>query len=1195
MTFDAGGVAQMNGDGWEFDGIIGAYDPKTGKAANYQKLGWQQETYTWNEITKLIEQRKFIDFEWDYTFYTGTKLIESITDLDGQVVNFYYDSMMRIQRISARSGAVETEFSYVYGGAGQTYVERKTTYAADPTGNSELLEVRSRQYFDGLGKAILEVQIGHSENGKDVVSAIEYDNNGRPYKQYEAVESPHSDGRFYQPPTSTPHTLTEYEASSLNRVKQVMAPDWHATQAEYGANTTADAVKNQDTGGNYPAGTLFKNTTIDGNGNKKIVFADFRGKVILERTESADGTSQNDLYRNYDLKEREKSVYPPDADATTPNLIYTKLYDAEDNIIEQKIPDAEKIEMVYDIRNLLIAKRGGNLRAAGKWRVLENDFYGRVTKTGLNILPTLVNEIWTETFWDGNSTASLEQILGIAASNSLANPRIKIGKVTATKTKVLDGNTATPSEVLRVMNYNDYGQLIWDLGNNHRSGRLWKYFEYDLADNLVRQKRIFHTVDIFAEKRDTINTTFDNQGRVKDNFHALQNEQRQQINRLEYTAKDELKTKFLGGTGSGFLQQIDYAYLNNGFLSGINPTMSGDDLFQLNINYDQTIAGLSGIGQKNGNITSLSWQVKGGTLQQYGFEYDYIDRLTAANYNSPNNDYGTSYGYDARGNILNLSRRGMYSDGTTYTSQQIDNMAFTPHAGTNKIKTITDAAPCPDNEVIHQALDNTEMHAVGQTIKADNLVNENASITYQAGTSITLKAGFHAKSGTDFVAKIGTCPGSGFETGGFVQRSTNEYLYDTNGNQTRDPNKGITILYNYFNLPYQITFDNGNVIEWLYDTGGTKLQKKTTSNGVVGLTLDYLGGNFEYLNDTLDAIYLEDAKLTFDKGTPNEYQYYLRDYNQNNRVLFKDDGNGHAQIVQENHFYPYGLSFQGDFIQNTGKKDRYHFNSFERTADFGLGLDVARYRTYNPAIGRWLQIDPQQELFTSWTPYKFGMNNPILFNDPNGDCEICKEAIINSVVFVAGAANAVASNLTGNFPGTRGNPSDFGKYSRAAAIGQQTGDVLSLAAGTAGTILGAVAATGSGLTTPVTGPVGAGGAVALGTVATASAGVAATALSNLTEGNGIVQANDNQGSGEGRGKNKRKPDSEATGDHSVTNDRGNSTYKQNDKNPTGFDEVKRTDVQGKAHTNRDGTKVETPHTHTKGSKDARSAVKEKDY
>jgi hypothetical protein len=64
----------------------------------------------------------------------------------------------------------------------------------------------------------------------------------------------------------------------------------------------------------------------------------------------------------------------------------------------------------------------------------------------------------------------------------------------------------------------------------------------------------------------------------------------------------------------------------------------------------------------------------------------------------------------------------------------------------------------------------------------------------------------------------------------------------------------------------------------------------------------------------------------------------------------------------------------------------------------------------------------------------------------------------------------------------------------------------------------------------------------------------------------------------------------------VINNNGSTTYKKNSKNPTtGFDEVKRTDTKGKAHTNSDGSKVPTPHVHEKGKKDVRPAVKGQDY
>ena len=313
-----------------------------------------------------------------------------------------------------------------------------------------------------------------------------------PDKEYEPFEGANGTGDFAVLPPNTPFQKTDYEASPLNRVVSITPPDWnYPNTQEYAANTAADLVHQYELGPNsyYAPDLLFKNTEIDGNGNKTITFSDKRGKKVLVRKTNSSETEKNDLYYLFDDKERRTIIIPPSASLSTPDLIYTKLYDGADNVIEKKIPDKEKMEMVYEVRDLPIASRGGNLRADGKWMVTEYDDYGRPEKTGLNTSPTTVNELWAKNLYDGNQSVNFNSFVPPFGNNNLNNPKITIGKLTATQVEVLNGNQMSNFRILTFFNYDDYGRIAHQPQIHHRDGAIVNLFDYDFADNVTKHSR----------------------------------------------------------------------------------------------------------------------------------------------------------------------------------------------------------------------------------------------------------------------------------------------------------------------------------------------------------------------------------------------------------------------------------------------------------------------------------------------------------------------------------------------------------------------------------------------------------------------------------------------------------------------------------------------------------------------------------
>jgi RHS repeat-associated protein len=487
--------------------------------------------------------------------------------------------------------------------------------------------------------------------------------------------------------------------------------------------------------------------------------------------------------------------------------------------------------------------------------------------------------------------------------------------------------------------YDKYGRQIQTISTNHiRAQYSVSDIEYDFVGKTLNSRSILYedSNELYKiEKR----FEYDHAQRLKQVYHNINEQGEILLVQNNYNALGQLIQKRLHSTdfepdleNATFLETVDYRYNIRGWLKQINGNGFDDRLFGMDFYYNEGYEDLDAPPQMNGNISAVEWQTASGDMikRVYGYDYDDINQLKQAkfaHFNADNLVSSNTYTvdgleYDLNGNILAVNRKGL--DGE---NGYIDKLQY--HYNGNKLIAVNDEVSVHNNDDFF----------------------DNGMIQHPENP--------------DF---------------------TPEYEYDRNGNLICDKNKNMYISYNHLNLPVTVDFGNGNRIEWVYDAGGAKLRKTVFHENEESYFQDYLGG-ISWRTTFTDGIGVRELEyIVHDEGKIKHNDngfYYVYDYKDhlgNVRLSFKEDDNGDANIVQEDHYYPFGMRLAG-LSTNIGNDNKHLYNGKELEEDFNLHWYHYGARYYDPQLGRWHAVDPADEFHS---PYVYVGNNPVNFVDPDG-------------------------------------------------------------------------------------------------------------------------------------------------------------------------------------------------------------------
>lgn len=690
------------------------------------------------------------------------------------------------------------------------------------------------------------------------------------------------------------------------------------------------------------------------------------------------------------------------------DLCFQYKYDDLNRQVEQKTPGKGWEYIVYDLLDRPILTQDALLNAQQKWLFTKYDVHGRVLYSGVynsalgrkllqdqafnyinlnannksnienkvgavitvgglnmrytnNAFPnTNISEIFAVNFYDNyNISDPYLPTIPTAIQGQTVSTNVK-GLQTSSWVRTIGGYTWDKTYNF----YDNKARIIGVKTRNYLGGYTNNEIKFDfrgkIETSVTNHKRIASSVDLMIKD----DFEYDHAERVKKHKQKINSQPEELISENTYNELGQLLTKGLGGAVASAtrLQTVNYKYNIRGWLTEVNDvTNLGTDLFAYKLNYQTGDGAYSITPQFNGNISQVVWGAATDNIKKsYLYTYDKLNRLKSAKYTD-----GPSLSNNF--NRFSSTVSGYDSNG---------NISGVTRYGVNSSGVFT-------------------------TI-------DNLSYNYDTGNKLM--------SVSDTTSNI-----LGFNDG---NTSGNDYDYDVNGNLIKDSNKNISLIqYNRLDLVSTVVFNNGDTIDFTYDSSGVKLKTEVTHNGVTTVT-DYLGG-FQYRNNQL--LFFPTTEGYVQKNATNfSYTYIIKDHLGNNRLSFSDSDNSGivspAETLSQTNYYPMGLTHAGAVVVGGASNYNYYFQSKEQLLDNGYNMYDFGSRMYDSSVGRWFNTDPQNQ-FSS--PYLAMGNNYIVTVDPNGEW----------VHIVVGAVVGGAINLAMNWD----NIDSFGEGAAAFGIGAAVG------------------------------------------------------------------------------------------------------------------------------------------------------------